>query len=289
MKSEKNILIAFLLNLFFSIFEIFGGLFTNSIAILSDSLHDFLDALSIGTSYILEKKSKKRANKVYTYGYSRYSVLGAFITTTMLLAGSSIMIYQAIIRLYNPIKLNYNGMFIIALIGLIINLIATYFTKDGNTLNEKSVNLHMLEDVFGWLVILVGSLVIKFTGILWFDSIMTILVSIYIFVHAIKNLKEVLDLFLLKRPSDIDTDKIKKYLLQIDGIKDVHHIHIWSLDGINNYATLLVICNTNVKDIIREELKKHDINHVTIEIETEDELCSYRNCNNLSKVEHHHH
>ncbi len=278
MKSEKNILIAFLLNLFFSIFEIFGGIFTNSIAILSDSFHDFLDALSIGISYFLERMSKKRANKVYTYGYSRYSVLGAFVTTSILLAGSCVMIYQAIIRIYNPIRINYEGMVIFAIIGLIINLIATYFTKEGNSLNEKSVNLHMLEDVFGWLVVLIGSIVIKLTGILWIDSVMTIFVSIYIFIHALENLKEVLDLFLLKRPSDIDTDKIKKDLMQIDDIKGIHHIHIWSMDGIDNYATMHVVSNNNVKEKIREKFKEYGINHVTIEIENTDEECNNKNC-----------
>lgn len=288
MKTEKNILIAFLLNLFFSIFEIIGGIFTNSIAILSDSLHDFLDALSIGISYFLERKSKDGINDIYTYGYSRYSVLGAFITTVMLLTGSCVMIYHSIIRLFNPIRLNYDGMFIVAIIGLVINIFATYFTKDGNSLNEKAVNLHMLEDVFGWIVVLIGSILIKFTNILWIDSVMSILVSIYIFIHALHNLKEVLDLFLLKKPSNIDMNEIKRHILNINGVKGIHHIHLWSMDGINNYATLHVIANLNVKDKIREEMKEHGINHVTIEFETEDEKCEHKNCK-VSNVKVHHH
>ena len=165
MKIEKNILIAFLLNFFFSIFELIGGILTNSISIISDSIHDFADSISIGISYILEKISKKKPNKKYTYGYLRYSVLGAVITTTILLFGSILVIYNAIKRIINPVEVNYSGMIIFALVGVIINFIAAKVTKHGHSLNQKSVNLHMLEDVFGWIIVLIGAIIMKFTDI----------------------------------------------------------------------------------------------------------------------------
>ena len=124
MKTEKNILIAFILNLSFSIFEFIGGTITNSIAIISDAIHDIGDSLSIGLSYFLEKKSKKEPNEKYTYGYARYSVIGSLITTTILLLGSIIVIYNAIKRIINPVEINYNGMIIFAIIGTIINFLA---------------------------------------------------------------------------------------------------------------------------------------------------------------------
>jgi len=196
MKTEKNILIAFLLNLTFSLFEIMGGILTKSISIISDALHDLGDALSIGISYFLEKISKKKPNNKYTFGYLRYSVIGAIITNTILILGSILVIISSINRLYNPVELNYNGMIIFAIVGFIMNLVAAYKTKDGHSLNEKAVNLHMLEDVLGWLIVLIGSFIINFTKIYSIDSIMSICVSLFIMYHAIKSYKEVLNLFL---------------------------------------------------------------------------------------------
>ena len=247
MKTEKNILIAFLLNLSFSIFEFFGGIFTKSVAILSDSIHDLGDALSIGISYFLEKKSKKKADNKHTYGYIRYSVLGGVITTTILLVGSILVIIGAVKRLFNPVEVNYSGMIIFAVIGVILNFIAAYVTREGDSLNQKSVNLHMLEDVLGWVIVLIGAIVMKFTDIRVLDSIMSIGVALFILINAIKNLKVVLDLFLAKTPEDIDIEELKEHLLEIEGVDDVHHIHVWSMDGYNNYATMHIV--TKAKDI----------------------------------------
>ena len=163
MKTEKNILIAFILNFAFSIFEFLGGIFTNSVAILSDAIHDIGDALSIGISYFLEKKSKKEPDEKYTYGYARYSVLGATITTAILMVGSVLVIINAIDRILNPVEINYNGMIIFAIFGVIVNFLAAYFTKEGNSINQRSVNLHMIEDVLGWIVVLIGALIMRFT------------------------------------------------------------------------------------------------------------------------------
>ena len=292
MKTEKNILVAFLLNISFAIFEFIGGIFTNSVAIISDSIHDIGDALSIGISFFLEKKSKQKANEKYTYGYARYSVLGATITTTILLIGSILVIISATKRIINPEQINYNGTIIFALFGVIINFFAAYFTRKGDSLNQKSVNLHMLEDVFGWVIVLIGSIVMKFTNLTIIDPILSILVAIFILVNALKNLKVVLDLFLEKTPNNISINEIKEHLLKIDNIIDVHHIHVWSIEGFHNYATMHVVVKKetkNLKEQIREKLKEHKINHVTIEIEKENEKCKETNCNCNVKIEHHHH
>ena len=291
MKSDKNILIAFLLNLFFSVFEFIGGIITNSISIVSDSIHDFGDAISIGISYILEKVSKKKPNKKYTYGYLRYSVLGALITTIILLIGSILIIYNAIKRIMDPIDINYNGMILFAIVGVIVNFIAAKVTKHGHSLNQKSVNLHMIEDVLGWIVVLIGAVVMKFTDLSIIDPILSVLVALYIFIHAIKNLKSIIDIFLEKTPSNISIENIKKELLDIEEVIDIHHIHIWSMDGFNNYATMHVIVNKNinvVKDLIREKLKQNNVNHVTIEFEEQNETCKDNDCNIKSIIHHHH-
>lgn len=293
-KTDKNILIAFILNISFSIIELFGGLFTRSVSILSDSIHDFADAISIGISYFLEKKSKHKPDEKYTYGYMRYSILGALITTLILLVGSVFVIIGSINRLFNPVVLNYNGMIIISIFGIIFNLLAVYITKDGDSLNQKAVNLHMLEDILGWIVVFVGSILIKFTNINYIDSIVSILIAIYILIHAIKNLKSVLDLFLEKTPENINIDKLKKHLLNIREIINVHHIHVWSIDGINNYATLHVVTNVEqadkVKCLVKEELRNYGIEHTTVEIESSKEKCKENECNiKISNITHHHH
>lgn len=293
MKTEKNILVAFLLNLLFSLFELFGGFFTNSVAIISDAIHDFGDSISIGVSYFLEKKSKKKPDNIYTYGYTRYSILGAFITNTILIAGSALVIVNAVERIINPIEINYDGMIVFAVFGVVINFLAAYFTKDGDSLNQKAVNLHMLEDVLGWAVVLIGAITIKFTKINVIDSILSVGVAIFILIHALKSFKKILDLFLIKTPKDIDLEELKEHLLKFDDIIDVHHIHIWSMDGVNNYATLHLVSKTEdirkLKQELRNELEEHGINHVTIEIEDGSYDCDEKECEVKTNHKHSHH
>lgn len=294
MKTDKNILIAFLLNLSFSIFEFFGGIFTGSVAISSDALHDLGDALSIGLSYILEKISKKKANKKYTYGYIKYSIIGSIITTTILLVGGVLVIYNSVIRIFNPMSINYNGMLIFALIGMIVNIVASYYTKDGDSLNQKSVNLHMLEDVLGWIVVLVASIIMKYTNINIIDPILSIIVSLYIVYNAQKNMKEVLNIFLEKTPKNIDIDQVEEKVLKVKGVLGIHHIHARSIDGYTNFATLHVIVkkyNSNIKHEVKEELEKLGICHSTIELEEENEKCHEELCemDNKKIIHNHHH
>lgn len=293
MKTEKNILIAFVLNLGFSVFELIGAIFTNSVAILSDSVHDMGDTLSIGISYFLERKSKKRADNNYTYGYIRYSVLGGFITTIILTISSILVMYNAICRIFSPVKINYNGMIILAVFGVIINFLAAYFTREGDSINQRSVNLHMLEDVLGWVVVLIGAIIMRFTDIKVLDSLMSIGVALFIFINTIKNLKKVLDLFLEKTPDNIDITKLKKSLLKINGVIDIHHIHVWSIDGFNNYATMHIVTKSKnidkVKQDIRVELEENNIIHSILETETE--ICKEKECtpHYHEEFSHHHH
>ena len=195
MKTKRNIFIAFILNLSFSIFELVGGFLTGSVSIFSDAIHDFGDATSIGASYFLEKLSNKKPNKKYTFGYARFSVLGGSITTFILLISSTIVIYNAVLRIINPIEINYNAMLIFAIIGLVVNLIATYFTHGGHSINQKAVNLHMLEDVLGWLVVLIGAIVIKFTAFYIIDPILSIIVALFVIFNSMKNLIQIMDIF----------------------------------------------------------------------------------------------
>ncbi len=297
MKTTRHILIAFLLNLFFSVIEFAGGIFTGSVAIISDAVHDVGDAASIGISYFLERKSKRQPDEKYTYGYSRYSVIGGMITTLILLFGSVAVIYNAVHKIINPGIINYDGMIIFAILGVIINLAAALVTRDGESINQKAVNLHMLEDVLGWIVVLVGAIVMRFTDLTIIDPLMSISVAVFILINAIKNFKNVLELFLEKTPEGICVNELKEHICQIDGVLDVHHIHVRSMDGYHVYATMHVVTDNDhheIKEKVRKELSEYGIVHATLELEDENEHCCEENCtveyheNHLSHHHHHH-
>ena len=295
MKTEKNILIAFILNFAFSIFEFIGGIITGSVAILSDAIHDVGDAASIGISYFLEKKSKRQPDETHTYGYARYSVIGSVVTTLILLFGSAGVIYNAILRIITPTDINYDGMIIFAVAGVIVNFLAALVTRHGKSLGQKAVNLHMLEDVLGWLIVLIGAIVMRFTDFIILDAVMSIGVSIFIFIHAIRYLKEALALFLEKTPCGISVSKLRDHIMKIDGVSDVHHIHIWSMDGYSNYATMHIVTDSDaheIKENVREELREHGIGHATLELEAVGEHCHEECCYvkaNAPAGHHHHH
>ncbi len=298
MKTDKKIFLAFCLNLIFSVLEFIGGAITGSIAVISDSIHDLGDALSIGISFVFEKISHKKPDERHTYGYYRYSVLGSVIQSVILLCGSVLVIYNAILRIITPEEINYNGMIIIAILGFVINFLAAYFTSGEGSLNQKAINLHMLEDVLGWAIVLIGAVVMKFTNWYYIDAILCIALAIFILINAINTLKTVLDIFLEKTPKHIQINEIKEHLLNIDEVLDVHHLHIWSMDGYKNSATLHVVTDADfciVKNKIKEVLAQHKISHSTVECEKSNEECAHTHCNvgehthNHSHHHHHHH
>lgn len=295
MKTDKNILIAFILNLLFSVFEMVGGTITGSVAIISDAVHDIGDAVSIGLSYLLERKSKMAPDHVYTYGYTRYSIIGSLIATLILLIGSIMVGINAVKRIFQPVEINYSGMIFFAVVGIAINTCAAWFTKDGDSLNQKAVNLHMMEDVFGWVVVLVGAVTMRITDISILDPILSIGVALFILIKSTKTLLESMGLFLEKVPHNIDINKIRSHLCKIDGVDDIHHIHIWSMDGYNHYATMHIVANSNhheLKETVKSELKAYGVGHTTLEFEFPWEHCCETHCpipmQNRHMHAHHH-
>ena len=295
MKTERNILAAFLLNLSFSVLELFGGFFTGSIAIVSDAIHDFGDSVSIGISYFLEKKSKGKPDSKYTYGYARYSVLGAVITSAILTVGSLLIIWRAVDRLIHPEEIRPYSMMIFAVFGLLMNLLAAYFTHGGGSLNQRAVNLHMLEDVLGWAAVLVGAIVIRLTGFYFIDPLLSMGVAVFILVESCRSFAHLAELFLEKIPRGIDVSELTEHILAIDGVVGVHHVHVRSFDGVNNSATMHVVISEGdyaaIKRAVKEELLEHGIAHATLELESADEECTDVECSAvaLTADAHHHH
>jgi len=300
-ESSRNILIAFILNLNFTILEIVGGILTNSVAIFSDAIHDLGDSISIGMAFFLEKKSEKRADENYTYGYARYSILGALITSLILLVGSVVVILTAVSRIVSPEPVNAEGMIILAVIGVIVNGVAVIKTAKAEKLNEKAINLHLLEDVLGWVIVLIGSIFMAIFHVVIIDSILTIIVAIYILYHVYKNIKQIFEIFLERTPKGFDVSKLKDEIKEVSKhIQDVHHVHVWSLEGSSIICTMHVALKNIVskdemiklKNEIKEEAKHHfGISHLTIEFEYVGEKCTERDCSvcDSKKICNHHH
>lgn len=289
-----------MLNLIFSIIELVGGIITNSISIISDSIHDFGDAISIAVSWVLEKKSEKKPDSKYTFGYARFSVLGALITSTVLLVGSVFMIYNALPRIINPVEINYDGMIFLGILGLIFNGAGAFVTSHGNRVNEKAVSLHLLEDVLGWIAVFGVSIVMKIFDIPVLDPILSIFITVYILYHVIQNYRSIFEIFLEKAPGTSNFEEFKKEILEENKIiKEIHHTHVWSLDGVNTYISLHVVLPKdvtvediiNIKRKIKHEAEHHLIAHIIIEIEFEGENCEDKECkvDMRSEILHSHH
>lgn len=294
MKTERSILIAFVLNLAFSVFEFVGGLITGSVAIVSDAIHDIGDAVGIGASYFLEKKSKRQPDETYTYGYARFSAIGSMITTVLLIVGSVVVIWHGVERMIDPVPVHYDGMILFAVVGVCINCGAVFLTREGKSLNQRSINLHMLEDALGWIVVLVGAVVMRFTDWAVIDSVMSVGIAVFILIGALGNLQQVLSLFLEKVPHGVDIAQLREHLEAIEGVLEVHHIHVWSMDGQNNCATMHLVTDAEphgIKEAVRAELAEHGIGHVTLELETAEEHCHAKSCRTEASrhICHHHH
>ncbi|WP_066718685.1 cation diffusion facilitator family transporter [Clostridium sp. Marseille-P299] len=283
---DGNIGLAFFLNLSFTFIELIGGILTNSIAIMSDAVHDFGDSLSLALAWYFQKKSKKGSTNQYTYGYKRFSLLGAIITSTVLTVGSIYILTEAIPRLFSPQETNAGGMFILAVIGIAINGIAVLRTRKASSINERVVSLHLLEDVLGWAGVLIGSAVIYFTGLTIIDPILSIGIAIFVLFNVTKNIRQIMPILLQGTPAEIEQEHIIEDLKALEQIEDVHDLHIWSLDEEYNVLTMHVVLKTSMsmeelsqlKGEIRAILKEEEIRHATIEFEGPSESCDFDNC-----------
>lgn len=285
-ESEKNISYAFFLNLGFTIIEIIGGLLTNSVAILSDAIHDFGDSISLGLAWYLQKVSKKQSDNKYSYGYRRFSLLGAIINSVILLVGSFLILSETIPRIIHPQEPNVQGMFILAILGIAVNGAAVIRLRKGSSLNEKVVSLHLWEDVLGWVAILIGSVIMYFFDVPVIDPILSVLISIYILIHVFRNINTSMRIILQGTPVEIDIEEIKKEMLSFAEVSEIHDLHLWSIDGNYHVVTTHVVIKEALpmeqlailKTRIRLKLEELNIQHATIEFETNEEICCLESC-----------
>jgi cobalt-zinc-cadmium efflux system protein len=273
---EKRVRFAAFLNLAFTVLELVGGFWTNSLAILSDALHDFGDSIALFASWLFERGAKRSPDTIRTFGYQRLSLFSALFSASILIGGSIIIIFQAIPRFFNPETVNASGMVGLAFIGIIFNGAGFFLLKKGESLNEKVLSWHLLEDMLGWVGILVGGVIIYFWKLYLLDPILTVGLTAFILYNVAKNLKEAINILMQGVPKHINLEAVKKDLLAIKGVIGIHDIHIWSLEGETDVFTAHVVLDDETlknrseqtKETIKETLQKHHIEHSTIEIES---------------------
>lgn len=273
--TADNIGLAFWLNLGFTLLEIVGGLWTNSMAILSDAVHDLGDSLSLGMAWVLERQAQRGSNERFSYGYGRLSLLAALLNTVILIGGSLLVLARAVPRLLNPEPTNAPGMLLFAIIGIAINGLAAWRLRGEAGLNARVVSWHMIEDVLGWVAVLIVSIVLFFTDAYILDPILSILITLYVLVNVMRNFRQTTTLFLQGVPEGIDAAALERQIVALPNVQSVHHIHTWSLDGEHHVFTAHLVVEPDVsraeevvlKQQVRTLLAGHEFEHTAIEIE----------------------
>lgn len=278
---SNNLKLAFFLNAAFTVFEIIGGFYVNSVAIISDAVHDLGDTLSLGSSWYLQNKSRKGRNYKFSFGYKRFSLLGALINSLVLLGGSVYVITEAISRLVEPEYSDAGGMLIFAIVGVAVNGFAAWKLSKGTSMNEKVVSWHLIEDVLGWVAVLIVAIVLHFYNTPYLDPALSLLITLYILYNVFKRLKETLFIFLQGVPSEINLEEIEHKLMALPHIASLHHTHLWSLEGTDHvFTTHIKLMNItrfeqllDVKRSVKDILQEYKFDHYTIETELDEESC----------------
>lgn len=283
---SKNIALALAVNGIFTVIEVFGGIYTGSIAILSDALHDLGDTIALGLALVLQRHSRRNSNSKFSYGYKRLSLISAFATAGILIVGSMIVLWHAVERLFAPTQPKAEGMLILACVGILVNGFAYFRVKRGQTLNEQVISWHMLEDVLGWVAVLIISVVMMFWNVPILDPLLSIFFACFILVGVLRTVRETLAVFMQAAPASIDLPRLTQTLKQISGVTDIHDLHFWSLDGENHVLTLHAAIAGQlslgeaqiIKEKIKTEIGKHGNIHVTLEIESDTSDCAQVHC-----------
>ncbi len=272
---------AFFINLGFAMIELVGGLLTNSVAIMSDALHDLGDSLSLGVSWYFQKISNKDRDKDYSYGYGRFSVLGALINSVVLIAGSILILTEAVPRLFDPQSPDATGMIYFAIGGILANGFAAWKLHGGDSLNERAVYLHLLEDVLGWTATLIGGIIIYYFNWPIVDPILAVGISVFIMYNVYSNLREALKIMLQGTPPKLNPKEVERILSDLPNVKTTHDCHLWTMDGSFHILSIHLVVDhyKSIEELstIKREAKglmhAEGIDHVTIEFETVDEDC----------------
>lgn len=277
-EAAKNIVTAFFLNLGFAVVELVGGVATNSVAILSDALHDFGDSVSLGVAWAFQKRSGKGRDAQFSYGYKRFSLLGSVFLSGVLLVSSIFIVTEAVRRLTDPQDVHAQGMMWLAIAGIVINGAAALHLKKGSTLNERAVFLHIMEDVLGWVAVLVASVVMIFVKhplTRFLDPVISLVITAWVLVNVWRNLSDTFMILLQGVPGEVDTARLVSEIWAMEGVEGLHDLRVWSQDGVSHVMTLHVVVADGlssadvrrIKEAVRDIGRKQGADHVTVEFE----------------------
>ena len=277
--AARNIGLAFWLNLIFAGVELAGGLYTQSLAIISDALHDFGDALSLGLGYVLQVRSGRGPSENFSYGLRRLSLLSALITGVVISSGAVFITVQSVRNFGEPREPNAPGMLAFALLGIAVNGFAAWRMSLGESQNEKVLRWHLIEDILGWVAVLIGSIFIWTLGWTWLDPLLAGGISLFVLWNVIKNVRETLSLFLQSNPNPAALREFRRRALEIPDLAGVHDVHFWSLDGVHHILSLHAVVRDHAHGArVKADLRALCVDlgrcHVTIEVETETDACA---------------
>ena len=273
MKAKYTVWVAFFLNLSYAIVEfIAGGIFGSS-AVLADSIHDLGDAIAIGISAFLETISNREEDRRYTLGYKRFSLLGALVTSVILIIGSILVILENITKIFNPQPVNDEGILWLGIIAVSTNVLASLVVRKGMTKNESILSLHFLEDTLGWLAVILMAIILRFTDWYILDSLLSLVISIFILTKVIPRFWSALKIFLEAVPEGAEAGNLEKDLETLTNVKSVNQLSIWSMDGLENNA-IVHICIKDweqmmeTKEVVRQCLEERGVQNITIEVDS---------------------
>lgn len=275
---SSNLVVSIILNLVITIAQIVGGIVSGSLALISDALHNFSDVISLVFSLVAHKLSRRKASIDHTFGYKRAELIAAFVNASTLVIVAFILIYGAIERFFNPHPIQSGLVIWLALLGIIANGLSVIFLKKDaeHNLNMKSAYLHLLTDMMASVAVLVGGLLMKFYNWFWVDSVMTILIAIYLIVVGIDLLKSSTKMLMLFTPEHINIKEIVREVHKIPGVGKLHHIHVWHLNEEELHLEAHLDCAKDIKmsefnDLLHSVevvlFDKFGINHINIQPE----------------------
>lgn len=272
-EAEHQMGAVFGLNAAFTLLELVTGYLFKSTAVLSDAIHDSGDVLSIAIAWILEKLSNKPADDHYSYGYQRFSLLGALITSIFLLIGSLVIIVSAIPKLIHPEPVNTTGVLWLAIFALAINGGAAYILRRGRSANQRLLSIHLMEDVLGWVAILLMTIILRFTTWTFLDPLLSMGIAGWIIYETFPEFQKILAVFLQGTPKEVDLPCVREDILKIPEVAGISHLHVWSTDGHYHMGTVTVMTTadtvheqTAIKQKIRERVAQCHLVHMTIDV-----------------------
>ena len=274
----RKLLISIVLNILITVFQVIGGILSGSLALLSDALHNFSDVMSLVVSFVANKLARKKASFDKTFGYKRAEIIAAFVNAASLMVVAVYLIYEAIHRFFAPETIKSGLVIWLALFGILANGISVLLLRESSkeNMNLRSAYLHLITDMSASIAVLIGGLLMKFYGWFWVDSILTLLIALYLLVMGYDLLRSSFHVLMLFSPKDIDLDKLRRELSSFPEIKNVHHVHVWQLNENENHLEAHIDFHQDISlsqfDLILNKVEKvlHDkfgINHVNIQPE----------------------